>query len=95
MNFSKKNGKKKAAAAAVICFVAAIAITGTYTFNDYKKSQSEKEIALAEEHDLTNEKYTVTDENPLADEAVDGEIVSNEADTSASDSSVVARRADQ
>lgn len=82
MNFSKKTGKKKAAAAAVICFVAAIAITGTYTFNDYKKSKNEKEIVMAEEQALTKEKYTVTDENPLADEAVDGEIVANETETS-------------
>ena len=88
MNFSKKTGKKKAAAAAVICFVAAIAITGTYTFNDYKKSKNEKEIAMAEEQALTKEKYTVTDENPLADEAVDGEIVANETETSVNDDSV-------
>ena len=71
MNFSKKSGKKKAAVAAVVCFVAAIAITGTYTFNDYKKSQNEKEIAKAEE-DFTKEE--------ILDEAVDGEIVSNEAE---------------
>ena len=69
MNFSKKTGNKKAAAAAVICFVAAIAIAGTYTFNDYKKSKSEKEIAMAEEMDLTEE---------MPDETVDGEIVENE-----------------
>ena len=69
MNFSKKSGKKKAAAAAVICFVAAIAITGTYTFNDYRKSQSEKDLAMAEEMNLTEEN---------TDETVDGEIVANE-----------------
>ena len=80
MNFSKNSGKKKAAAAAVICFVAAIAITGTYTFNGYKKSKSEKEIAMVEE-DVTKEKYTVTEGESLVDEAVDGEIVANEADT--------------
>ena len=80
MNFSKNSGKKKAAAAAVVCFVAAIAITGTYTFNDYKKSQNEKELAMAEETDVTKEKYTVTEGESLADEAVDGEIVASEAD---------------
>ena len=69
MNFSKKTGNKKAAAAAVICFVAAIAIAGTYTFNDYKKSKSEKEIAMVEEMNLTEE---------LPEETVDGEIVANE-----------------
>lgn len=92
MNFSKKSGNKKAAAAAVVCFVAAIAIAGTYTFNDYKKSQSEQELAKAEEMDLTEEKYTVTEGESLIDEtldqAVDGEIVANEvsdADVSGGD----------
>lgn len=88
MNFSKKSGKKKAAAAAVVCFVAAIAITGTYTFNGYKKSQNEKELAMAEENDKTKEKYTVIEGEKLEDEAVDGDIISNEADTSAEDSGV-------
>ena len=69
MNLSKRTGNKKAAAAAVICFVAAIAIAGTYTFNDYKKSKNEKEIAMAEEMNLTEE---------LTEETVDGEIVANE-----------------
>ena len=72
MKFSKKTGNKKAAAAAVICFVAAIAIAGTYTFNDYKKSQSEKDIAMAEEETVVEE---------LPDETVDGEIVENEPTT--------------
>lgn len=83
MNFSKKSGKKKATAAAVLCFVAAIAIAGTYTFNDYKKSQSEKELAKAEEINSTEEKYTVIsemDEIGEIDEAVDGKIVENETD---------------
>ena len=79
MKFSKNAEKKKGAAVAVICFVAAIAITGTYTFNDYKKSKSEKEIAMAKE-DVTKEKYTVIEGESLVDEPVDGEIVSNEAE---------------
>lgn len=78
MNFRKNSGKKKAAAAAVVCFAAAIVIAGTYTFNDYKKAQDEKEIAMAEEQELTNEKYTVTD----------GEIVANEVEASVEDNSV-------
>ena len=69
MKFSKKTGNKKAAAAAVICFVAAIVLAGTYTFNDYKKSQSENDLAMAEEMNLTEEN---------TDETVDGEIVTNE-----------------
>mgnify|MGYP007065997651 CR=1 FL=1 len=31
--------KRRATVAAVLCFVAAIAIAGTYTFNDYRKTQ--------------------------------------------------------
>lgn len=40
--------KRRATVAAVLCFVAAIAIAGTYTFSDYKKTQK-KELAKAEE----------------------------------------------
>ena len=42
---------KGATAAAVICFVAAIAIVGTYTFNDYKRTQQEEQIAKAVEEE--------------------------------------------
>ena len=62
MNFSKKSGKKRAAIAAVVCFVAAIAITGTYTFNDYKKSKIEKELAMAEEESVVSEIVSNTEE---------------------------------
>ena len=37
----KKRPRKKGATAAVLCFVAAIAIVGTYTLRDYRKSQQE------------------------------------------------------
>lgn len=40
--------KRRATVAAVLCFVAAIAIAGTYTFSDYKKTQK-NELAKAEE----------------------------------------------
>ena len=40
--------KRRATVAAVLCFVAAIAIAGTYTFSDYKKTQKD-ELAKAEE----------------------------------------------
>ena len=40
--------KRRATVAAVLCFVAAIAIAGTYTFNDYRKTQK-NELAKAEE----------------------------------------------
>ena len=40
--------KRRATVAAVLCFVAAIAIAGTYTFNDYRKTQKNA-LAKAEE----------------------------------------------
>ena len=40
--------KRRATVAAVLCFVAAIAIAGTYTFNDYRKTQK-NELAKAEQ----------------------------------------------
>lgn len=39
--------KRRATVAAVLCFVAAIAIAGTYTFNDYRKTQK-NELAKAQ-----------------------------------------------
>lgn len=47
--------KKGATAAVVICFVAAIAIVGTYTFRDYQKTQ-EQQLAKAEETKKAEEK---------------------------------------
>ena len=72
MRFSKNAEKRKGAAAAVLCFVAAIAIAGAYTFKDYKESKSEKELAKVEE-------INIAEEERILDEAVDGEIVSNES----------------
>ena len=45
--------KRRATVAAVLCFVAAIAIAGTYTFNDYRKTQK-NELAKAEEKSSQN-----------------------------------------
>ena len=46
MNQRQKPQKRKGAAvAAVLCFVAAIAIVGTYTFRDYQKTKQEEELA--------------------------------------------------
>lgn len=47
--------KKGATVAAVVCFVAAIALVGTYTFNDYKRTQQKEQLALAEKEDDTKE----------------------------------------
>ena len=41
--FKPKRKNKGAAVAAVLCFAAAIAIVGTYTFKDYRESQQEIE----------------------------------------------------
>ena len=48
--------RKGAAVAAVVCFVAAIALVGTYTFNDYKRTQQKEQLALAEDEDDTKDK---------------------------------------
>lgn len=50
--FKQKRRRKVASVAAVLCFVAAIAIVGTYTFKDYRESQRELELAKAEEQAL-------------------------------------------
>ncbi len=50
MNQRQKPKKRRGATVAtVLCFVAAIAITGTYTFKDYREKQREDELAEAEE----------------------------------------------
>lgn len=46
---------KGATVAAVLCFVAAIAIVGTYTFSDYKRIQREEQFAKAVEDDTNEE----------------------------------------
>lgn len=58
MNQRQKPSQKKkgATVAAVLCFVAAIAIVGTYTFNDYKKTQQKEQLARAEETNDTEDK---------------------------------------
>lgn len=48
--------RKGATVAAVLCFVAAIAIVGTYTLNDYRQTQQKEELARAEDTSDTNEK---------------------------------------
>lgn len=95
MKFSKKSGKKKAAVAAVICFAAAIAITGTYTFNNYKESKSDNNFAMADESDVTEEKYTVSSKEEVIDQAVDGNIVANETDAAGGDDDTTSEKMEQ
>lgn len=45
--FKPKKKRKGAAVAAVLCFVAAIAVVGTYTLKDYRETQRELEQAQA------------------------------------------------
>lgn len=58
MNKRQKPSQKMrgATVAAVFCFVAAIAIVGTYTFNDYKRTQQKEQLARTEEKDDTEDK---------------------------------------
>ena len=55
--------KRRATVAAVLCFVAAIAIAGTYTFNDYRKTQK-NELAKAEERRNKTAKRQKKPEHP-------------------------------
>lgn len=62
----KRNG---ATVAAVLCFVAAIAIVGTYTFKNYRETQREEKLAQAEKtEDKTKEK---TDSKETSTDAKD------------------------
>lgn len=78
MNKKQKPSQKKKAAtvAAVLCFVAAIAIVGTYTFNDYKTTQQKEQLARAEE---TNDAEDEKDTEPA--EEANNLVVSNQDDT--------------
>lgn len=46
--------------AAVLCFVAAIAVVGTYTFKDYRETQREFELAQAREQEQKNKEESET-----------------------------------
>ena len=66
--------KRRATVAAVLCFVAAIAIAGTYTFSDYKKTQKD-ELAKAEEQTKQTEdsqKAEETGTSKIKNEDTDG-----------------------
>lgn len=71
----KKRPRKKGATAAVLCFVAAIAIVGTYTLKDYRKTQqeiarSQEELsAKEEEQNQTKEQSQAANTNEIVNEA--------------------------
>lgn len=79
------NGRKQAAIGLVICFVAAIAITGAYTWTNYK-DRTERELALAEEEKIANEK-TMKQESEAANSTAKkaAENDADEADDEAED----------
>lgn len=64
--------KRGATVAAVLCFVAAIAIVGTYTWSGYSNKQQSEELAQAE----TN----ITEDKEPAEEA-DGLVIDNKEET--------------
>ncbi|KMZ54512.1 M23 family metallopeptidase [Dorea sp. D27] len=84
MNKRQRPAKKRkgATAAVVVCFVAAIAIVGTYTFRDYRKTQEEQQLAQAEETDDTKEEKT---EEPT--ETANNDLVINTTENDKQDES--------
>lgn len=80
MNQRQKPKPKKrrgATAAAVLSFVAAIAIVGTYTFRDYRESQREDQLAQAEETENTDNMQT---EEPETSEETNTDMIVNTED---------------
>lgn len=58
----KPKRRNNAAVATVVCFVAAIAIVGTYTLRDYKKTQQKERLAAVEETKDKTENKEETEE---------------------------------
>ncbi|MGN1377078.1 MAG: murein hydrolase activator EnvC family protein [Dorea sp.] len=83
---SPSQKKRGATVAAVLCFVAAIAIVGTYTFNDYKKTQQD-ELARAEETNDTEEKAQEEPSQEANNLAVKEEENTTQTDTEEKDDS--------
>lgn len=86
--FKPKRKNRGAAVAAVLCFVAAIAIVGTYTFKDYRESQREiEQIELSQaknqEQKEEAEQSEPTNTNLILNETEDNTLAegSDEADT--------------
>lgn len=90
---SPSQKKRGATVAAVLCFVAAIAIVGTYTFNDYRKTQQD-ELARAEETDNTEDKAQEEPSQEANNLAVKEEEKTTQTDTEEKDDSDGAEGAD-
>lgn len=100
-NETPTKGKKGAAVGLVICFVAAVATVGTYTFKNYKNSvaermeqsqaELERELAKAEEESKATNTENVVQEKPeegsqKADDAAAAENTDAQKDANAADS---------
>lgn len=70
LTFRARRKKRGAAVAAAACFIAAIAIVGTYTFRDFKQSEENEELA-----DARNTQDTA--EEPDASETANADQVLN------------------
>ena len=79
----KQKRNRKATLAAVLCFVAAIAIVGTYTMRDYKTVKKEGELAKAQ---LEEQKKAQLEEQKKALEEASQEASGNAQKDGASDS---------
>ncbi|MCI6059795.1 MAG: peptidoglycan DD-metalloendopeptidase family protein [Dorea sp.] len=90
---SPSQKKRGATVAAVLCFVAAIAIVGTYTFNDYRKTQQD-ELARAEETNDTEDKAQEEPSQEANNLAVKEEEKTTQTDTEEKDDSDGAEGAD-
>ena len=93
MNKEQKPSKRKKGASVgiAICFVAAIAIVGTYTLRDYQETK-QKELAIVEDMDSTEDMVSAGEEEQPAEEAntdnltIDTEEETGENDAAAGDS---------
>lgn len=94
-NETPTKGKKGASAGLVICFVAAVAMVGTYTFKNYKssvademaKSQAklEQELAKAEEAKTTNTTNVIQEKAGEKKDAEDTSLGNDSTDEAVQD----------
>lgn len=72
--------KRGATVAAVLCFVAAIAIVGTYTLGNSREARQNEELARTEETQTKDNSTQDEDENGSAEEA-GSLVIGNQSDT--------------
>ncbi len=72
--------KRGATVAAVLCFVAAIAIVGTYTLGNSREARQNEELARTEETQTKDNSTQDEDENGSAEEA-GSLVIDNQSDT--------------